>query len=173
MNNRHLLASPVAWLSAAGIAVAFVFGCSSSQSSGPSSSGGCTAGSTVSCTCSNGETGTEACGAAPSACSCNTTDGGASDSGPTQGDGGHLNDGATPSSLYSACAVKGGFGWPCTQANANDPTNCTDPEYPYCFGGGQGYWCTKSCTAAGGECASGVEDAGCVPSACNARGYCK
>jgi len=181
MNSRHLLASPALWLVSAGIAVASVFGCSSGQSQGPTTSAGCTAGSTVSCTCANGQTGTELCGAAPSACSCGAVsnpDAGAHESdsgapGQGQGDGGHLNDGSTPTSLYGTCAVQGGFGWPCTQANANDPTSCTDPEYPFCFGGGQGFWCTKKCTAGGGECAQGVESSGCTPTSCNARGYCK
>jgi hypothetical protein len=174
MNHRHLLASPALWISAVVVAAGAVFGCSSSQSSGPTGNQ-CTAGSTVSCTCSNGQTGTELCGAAPSACTCGASDAGATgDSGEQgQGDGGHLNDGATPSQLYAACAVTGGFGWGCTQPNADDPANCTDPEYPYCFGGGQGFWCTKACTAAGNECATGIEDAGCKPTACNARGYCK
>jgi hypothetical protein len=174
MNQRHLLSSPALWISAAAIAVGAVLGCSSSQSSGPTSTAECTAGSTVSCTCSNGQSGTELCGAAPSACKCAGSPAEGSDAGaPPEGDGGHLNDGATPSQLYAACAVPGSFGAGCTQPNANDPTNCTDPEYPYCFGGGQGYWCTKPCTATGNECTTGVEDAGCIPTQCNARGYCK
>jgi hypothetical protein len=53
-----------------------------------------------------------------------------------------------------------------------DTTDCTDPAYSVCFVGGQGAWCTKTCMAAT-DCTMGVEDAGCIPTNCNARGYCK
>ena len=96
-------------------------------------------------------------------------------------------------SLYGACARQGSFGYPCTVPNAIDTTDCTDPNFPYCFGGGQGYWCTTYCgtvdagddggTVTGGFAACVVEvpdggfpdaaGAGCTPSACNNKGYCK
>jgi hypothetical protein len=86
--------------------------------------------------------------------------------------------------LYGACATKGSFGWPCTEtATGLDPTDCTDPNYPYCFVGGQGTWCTALCDedagdnacleAADASGATGLDGGGCIPSACNAKGYCK
>lgn len=115
------------------------------------------------------------------------------------GDGGHIDDGASPAELYSACARTGSFGSPCTVPNAIDTTDCTDPDFPYCFGGGQGYWCTAACDVAvdagdagedggdeaggfapclievpdGGFPDGGVPNLGCTPTACNAKGYCK
>jgi hypothetical protein len=87
------------------------------------------------------------------------------------GEGNH--DGPPPDALYG-CALPGSFGAPCTAATSGaDPTDCTDPEYPVCFVGGQGAWCTKSCTAGGSECTTAIEDGGCAPTSCNARGYCK
>lgn len=87
------------------------------------------------------------------------------------GDGPH--DGAAPDALYGACALQGSFGWPCHASTSGpDTTDCTDPAYSQCFVGGQGAWCTKTCTT-GTDCTMGVEDAGCIPTACNARGYCK
>ena len=143
----------------------------------------------MSCTCANGEQGTETCGS--TSCECALSSGSPDKwqrhrggmrrratrerrpptAAKVKGPGNH--DGAAPSSLYGACAVKGGFGWPCTVSNALDPTNCTDPNYPFCFGGGQGFWCTRACTTANFETACNVEDAGCQSSACNAKGYCK
>jgi hypothetical protein len=101
-------------------------------------------------------------------------DTGASDAGMKEdvvGDGSH--DGAPPDALYGACEHMGSFGSACTaSASGPDPANCTDPAYPDCFVGGQGSWCTKTCTSAT-DCTMGVEDSGCVPTSCNARGYCK
>lgn len=89
-----------------------------------------------------------------------------------EGDGPH--DGAAPDALYGACAVMGSFGWPCKlTASGADPTDCTDPAYPQCFVGGQGAWCTKLCPGGSSDCTTGGEDAGCVPTQCNGRGYCK
>src|SRR5208282_5432797 len=116
---------------------------------------------TVACECANGATGTGICGE-PATCSCNggSSSGGSSSSGSSgssggssgsssgvpNGDGGHVDDGATPVALYSACMVKGSFGYPCVAAASGlDPTDCTDPNYPYCFVGGQGAWCTAGC----------------------------
>ena len=105
-------------------------------------------------------------------------DAGADDSGSldTPGDATHKDDHVAPSTAYSACAVQGSFGWPCSLTTSGpDPTECTDPNFPYCFSGGLAAWCTASC-AQFGTCPGGDEDggdAGCVPSACNARGYCK
>lgn len=100
--------------------------------------------------------------------------GGATDSGMTEdvvGDGPH--DGAAPDALYGECARQGSFGWPChLSATGTDTTDCTDPAYTECFVGGQGAWCTKTCMS-NSDCTMGVEDAGCIPTACNARGYCK
>lgn len=94
----------------------------------------------------------------------------------TPGDATHKDDHEDPITVYSACAVRGSFGWPCSlTASGPDTAECTDPNYPQCFVGGQGAWCTASCaefgTCPGPEADAG--DAGCVPSACNARGYCK
>lgn len=172
---------------------AVLAGCSSSSSPSASSSS-CTAGDIVACTCANGSSGTQLCGASTCECSSGGGENDAStptgqdsstaaphqdastpvaDTGAPEGDGGHTKDGAPPSSLYGACAVQGGFGWPCTVAGGNDPTNCTDPEFPYCFSGGQGSWCTKSCASDPNACTTNVPDAGCAPTQCNARGYCK
>jgi hypothetical protein len=96
--------------------------------------------------------------------------GAASDTEP-MGDGGH--DGATAATTYGACAVKGSFGWTCAATTSGaDPTDCTDPSYPDCFVGGQGAWCTTACTSAT-DCTAVSSDAGCIPTACNTRGYCK
>jgi hypothetical protein len=103
-----------------------------------------------------------------------TNDGGVTDGAPTEdvvGDGPH--DGAPPDALYGGCERMGSFGSPChLTATGPDPTDCTDPTYPECFVGGQGAWCTKTCMSAT-DCTMGVEDAGCIPVQCNARGYCK
>lgn len=100
-----------------------------------------------------------------------TTDGNAITDGDHDADGPH--DGGAPDALYGACAIQGSFGWPCSAADSGpDPTDCTYSSYPECFIGGQGSWCTKTCATAV-DCTTGVEDAGCVPTACNARGYCK
>jgi hypothetical protein len=82
-------------------------------------------------------------------------------------------DGQPPDALYGGCALQGSFGWPChATMSGPDTTDCTDPAYTECFVGGQGAWCTKTCTGAT-DCTTGVEDAGCKPMSCNARGYCK
>ena len=100
--------------------------------------------------------------------------GSVTDGGPTDdvvGDG--PRDGAPPDAQDGACARMGSFGWPCHLTTSGpDTTDCTDPAYGDCFVGGQGAWCTKMC-ANPSECTSGVEDAGCIPTTCNARGYCK
>jgi hypothetical protein len=166
--------------------LAVAAGCSSS--SAPAA--GCTAGTTVACSCAGAETGTQLCGSA--ICSCGTAsqaDAGASteDAGEHIGDGGRVTDGASPSTLYSACALEGSFGWPCSLANVPgadagdqtavlDPVDCTDPSYPYCFLGGQGSWCTAPCTLSNVSSTCTVEDAGCAPrtdTTCNAKGFCK
>jgi hypothetical protein len=94
----------------------------------------------------------------------------------TPGDATHLDDKAAPTTVYGACAAPGSFGWPCTAPTSEpDPTECTDPNFPDCFVGGQGSWCTASC-ATFGVCPGGDQDggdAGCIPTQCNARGYCK
>jgi hypothetical protein len=88
------------------------------------------------------------------------------------GDGPH--DGAPPDALYGGCALQGSFGWPChAMTTGPDTTDCTDPAYTVCFVGGQGAWCTKTCPGGPTDCTTGVEDAGCIPTTCNARGYCK
>jgi hypothetical protein len=86
------------------------------------------------------------------------------------GEGSH--DGAPPDALYG-CALPGSFGAPCTlSASGPDSKDCTDPKYPQCFVGGQGAWCTKTCTGTA-DCTTGIEDGGCAPTGCNGRGYCK
>lgn len=186
-------------LAAAAAVLAIAAGCSSSEAP----AAGCTAGTTVACACSSGETGTQLCGSA--ACTCAspgagaTKDSGANgvteddsgtpslDAGEHIGDGGRVTDGASPASLYTACALQGSFGWPCSIANAPDvdaagqsavldPIDCTDPSYPYCFLGGQGSWCTAPCTLATVAATCNLEDAGCAPrtdTTCNAKGFCK
>jgi hypothetical protein len=192
MKFRPLFKKPTLWLASMGL-VALVVACSSSSTPSGGGSESCSGNDVVACTCSNGQTGTGKCND-PASCSCNTEDAGTTtpvtsdDSGTVHnGDGGHVDDGATPATLYSACAKAGSFGATCTSPNANDPTECTDPKFPYCFGGGQGYWCTAPCgDDAGGFAACTVEEPdggfpdaagnpnqGCNPSACNAKGYCK
>lgn len=89
-------------------------------------------------------------------------------------DGGGESDGShdapAPDALYG-CAVMGSFGWTCTAtATGPDPTECTDPNFPDCFVGGQGAWCTKTCASVS-DCAD--DGGGCTPSGCNTKGYCK
>jgi hypothetical protein len=152
MRTRPLLTSPALWIGAAVTAVALAFGCSSSSSPGspgPTNDGGHDAGP--------------------------TTDGGSmpdvSQADVFRADGAH--DGGAPDALYGACALTGGFGWPCSAAKSGaDPTDCTDPNYPQCFVGGQAAWCTKTCTSVT-DCTTGLEDAGCVPTACNGQHFCK
>src|SRR5262249_29458620 len=87
------------------------------------------------------------------------------------GEGSH--DGPPPDAIYSGCEKTGSLGPPCTAtATGPDPPNCTDTQYPICFVGGQGSWCTKTCTNTT-DCTNGAEDGGCVPTGCNGRGYCK
>jgi hypothetical protein len=177
--QSHLLFSPFFWLGSFTAALTIAIGCSSSIST----PAGCTAGQAVACTCASGQTGTELCGSSECVCDGTSDDSGApapgadagesADAGDHNGDGGHVDDGATPGTLYSACAVQGSFGWTCTQPNAIDTINCTDPKFPYCFGGGQGYWCTADCADAGFTAACLAETGGCQPTACNAKGYCK
>jgi hypothetical protein len=86
------------------------------------------------------------------------------------GEGSH--DGPPPDARYGNCEITGSFGSPCNlTATGPDPTDCTDPQYPICFVGGQGAWCTKTCANAT-DCTNGAEDAGCKPTGCNGRGYC-
>jgi hypothetical protein len=86
------------------------------------------------------------------------------------GEGSH--DGPPPDAIYG-CALPGSFGAQCTLAATGlDTKECTDPEYPQCFVGGQGAWCTKTCTGTP-DCLTGIEEAGCAPTGCNGRGYCK
>jgi hypothetical protein len=132
--------------------------------------------------CSSSTSPAQGSGCVGTSCHDGSAGGGGDTSGGGQGDGGTgdehtgtgpgigAHDGAAPDALYAACAVQGSFGWPCTAANSGpDPTDCTDPNYPDCFVGGQGAWCTATCS---GTCAA-LEDAGCTPTACNGRGYCK
>jgi hypothetical protein len=101
-----------------------------------------------------------------------------SSSGASPGDAGATSDADPddddpPDVKYGACAVKGSFGAPCTaDANGPDPSECTDPRYPICNVGGQGSWCSRSCTSAA-DCASGSVDAGCTPTGCNKKSNCK
>jgi hypothetical protein len=92
------------------------------------------------------------------------------------GDATHRDEQTAPSATY-ACALEGGFGWSCTLAvSGPDSAECTDPRFPECFVGAQGGRCTALCGDAGfAGCpviATGA-GAGCVPTECNARGYCK
>ncbi len=205
MKSRPLFKNPILWLASTGVATLIVVACSSSSTPSGGTTPTCTNNDSVACVCPNGQESTAKCND-PASCACGQTPG--DDSGPVtapdsghDGDGGHVDDGASPSAMYSACAKQGSFGYPCTIPNANDPANCTDPNFPYCFGGGQGYWCTAFCgTSDGGDDAGddggdagvtglaaclveepdgGYLDAatspnqGCGPTACNAKGYCK
>jgi hypothetical protein len=155
VKNRIVLASLSVSACAIAIATGLVVGCSSGSSTNPSPGPG-DSGSGQD-TSTGGDTGSPA-------------DTGSPEDVVHAGDGPH--DGGAPDALYG-CAAQGSFGWPCTAATTGpDPTNCTDPAYPDCFVGGQGAWCTKTCTAAT-DCTSGTEDAGCVPTSCNLKGYCK
>lgn len=149
MTTRAIFSSPAFWLGSASLALAIGFGCTSSTSSpAPGGNGGCDGGA------------------------CADT-GAAADAGQDTNAGDAAHDGAPPDALYGACAVQGSFGWPCKlTATGADPADCTDPNYPQCFVGGQGAWCTKTCAGAA-DCTSGASDAGCVPTSCNGRGYCK
>jgi hypothetical protein len=183
VTKRTFSPSRVFWLGAFGalaIAVSLAIGCSAS--SPPATS--CTSGETVACTCADGKSGTSPCGSPT--CSCEGEDAGAAvsvDAGTqdapgldTPGDATHLDEKEPPTTAYAECAAKGSFGWPCTATTSGpDPTDCTDPNFPDCFVGGQGAWCTASC-ATFGTCPPNDQDggdAGCTPTACNARGYCK
>jgi hypothetical protein len=180
VTKQGILSSPLFWAGSLAIALAPVLagGCSSS----PPSATECTSGEAVPCTCANGRSGTSACGS--SVCSCDEGEdagsGADADAGTTPidtpGDATHLDEKPAPTTVYGACALQGSFGWPCSATTSGpDPTDCTDPNFPDCFVGGQGSWCTASC-ATFGVCPPGDQDggdAGCTPSACNARGYCK
>ena len=199
MKSRTLLKNLVLGLASTGIGMALVVACSSSSTPSGGSIPTCQGSDVVACTCANGQTGTGQCND-PSSCSCNTPSGSdagcgsdaapSDDDGGHNGDGGHVDNAPSPAALYDQCYRAGSFGAPCTVDNGPDPTNCTDPNFPYCFGGGQGYWCTAECgdggtdfstclievpdggfpDAAGDEAGTGP---GCTPSACNAKGYCK
>jgi hypothetical protein len=100
---------------------------------------------------------------------------GEDDDADTPGDATHKDDQPAPSATY-ACALEGGFGWLCTlDASGPDPGECTDPRFPICFAGGQGARCTAECGDGGvAACpAASGGGTGCIPSDCNARGYCK
>jgi hypothetical protein len=150
MKKRTFLTSPLFFFALAGVggAVALGIGCSSSSSPTTTSN---VDGSTGSDTGTGADTSTGADTGA-------TTDGGA-------------HDGPPPDALYAACATQGSFGWPCTAAATGpDPTECTDPDFPDCFVGGQGAWCTKTCATIA-SCTG--YDGGCVSTGCNGKGYCK
>lgn len=146
--NRPLFTSPLFWVMTTSFAVAIGFGCSSS-------SGSTTQNGTDAATGGDASTGGDT--------------GAADDAHPADG----AHDGGAPDALYGACALKGGFGWPCVaNATGPDPADCTDPNFPVCFVGGQGNWCTKACASLT-DCTTGASDAGCVPVQCNGRGLCK
>ncbi len=168
--KRHLASLLLVSMGVVVTVALIAVGCSSS----PSASSSCTSGSTVACTCAGGQSGTQACGVA--GCTCGEGDGGTeSEDADLPGDATHRDDQAAPVITYGACALKGSFGWPCTlDASGPDPLECTDPIFPDCFAGAQGGRCTVLCGDAGfAGCPIVAADAGCVPSDCNARGYCK
>ncbi|MGD0528766.1 MAG: hypothetical protein ABSE49_26755 [Polyangiaceae bacterium] len=159
MIRRPVLACVLLWTGCAGLAFGTAIGCSSASSPG-------TEGSADSGTGADSHAGSDSSAASDS--------GGGADTSMSNEDaqGVGLHDGGAPDALYGACAVMGSFGWPCNaSATGPDPTDCTDPAYPDCFVGGQGTWCTKTC-ATSADCTQ-VEDAGCTPTACNNKGYCK
>jgi hypothetical protein len=146
--NRPLFSSPLFWATTASFALALGFGCSSSSSSPTTGTGADAAGG-------------DASTAADTAAS--------DDAHPADG----AHDGGAPDALYGACALKGGFGWPCgASATGPDPADCTDPNFPVCFVGGQGNWCTKTCASLT-DCTTPAPSGGCVPVQCNGRGLCK
>jgi hypothetical protein len=164
------------WVAALAPTALIALGCSSSAS--PTTP--CTSGTSVACTCPGGQSGTEACGSSVCTCaSAEAGDGGAeTPDADVPGDATHRDEQPAPPAAYAACALPGSFGWPCTSAISGlDPAECTDPSFPYCFAGAQGGRCTALCGDAGvTSCplsGSDAGDAGCVPTDCNARGYCK
>jgi hypothetical protein len=164
------------WIGSITGALAMTLGCDTTT---PGES--CNSGETFACTCASGQAGTVACGYADCVCG---EDSGGLDAGiedatsiDTPGDATHLDEKPAPETVYAECAINGSFGWPCTlDASGPDPVECTDPQFPDCFAGGQSSWCTASC-AQFGVCPAPADqdggDAGCAPVACNARGYCK
>jgi hypothetical protein len=183
VTKRSILSSPLFWIGslATSLLLVLAIGCSSS----PPPETGCTSGETLPCTCASGHSGTSPCGSP--VCSCDESEDaaplGAVDAGidapavDTPGDATHLDEKPPPTTAYAECAVKGSFGSPCTLTTSGpDPSECTDPNFPDCFAGGQGAWCTVSCATFGVCIPPGDKDggdAGCTPTACNARGYCK
>ena len=177
MTKRTFLSWPLFWVGTLTTAVTLVIGCSSTPEATS-----CTPGEIVACAC-GGRTGTGLCG--NTECSCDNDDAGNTvtiDAGmdaaaiDMPGDATHLDDKPAPLVAYGECATNGSFGWPCSLTTSGpDTAECTDPNFPDCFAGGQGAWCTASC-ATFGTCPGRDEDAGdagCLPTACNARGYCK
>jgi len=154
-------------------AIAAVAACSSDASS-PGDGASCKAGTTVTCACADGSTGSQQCGAA--SCTCNgthdastgggndagaepdTSTGAQTDSGAGNGDGGHLHDGGGP----GADASPGSYGADCTK-----DTDCTDPVYNACFLGGSRSFCTKHCTGAA-DCPNPP-----TSGTCNKQSFCK
>jgi hypothetical protein len=177
VTKRNVLRWSLFLVASLTIAVTLMVGCSSTEPDAP----GCTQGETVACAC-GAQSGTSLCG---EPCNCNAgEDTGAPvlDAGmdapaiDTPGDATHLDEKPPPTTAYDECAARGSFGWPCNaEASGPDPSECTDTNFSECFVGGQGAWCTASC-ATFGVCPGSDQDggdAGCVPVACNARGYCK
>jgi hypothetical protein len=162
MRTRPLLASPALWIGAVATAAALAFGCGSSSSgtpepTGPTKDGGCQGAA-----CVDAGPGADTGSSNPDA-----------GEGPDVHEADGSRDGAAADALYG-CAATGSFGWRCSASTTGpDPTDCTDPIYPDCFVGGQGSWCTKACPGGAADCTMAAEDAGCAPTACNARGYCK
>lgn len=174
MSNPPLASLLLSWLAVTSTIALVVVGCSSS----PSPSTSCSSGTSAACVCGNGQPGTQACGSA--VCSCARADDASatSEDADVPGDATHRDEQPAPTSTYAACAAPGGFGWPCSSATSGlDPAECTDPRFPYCFAGAQGGRCTALCGDAGiAGCplfGTDAGDAGCVPTDCNARGYCK
>jgi hypothetical protein len=199
MKLRPLFENPLFWLASSSFAALVAVACSTTATPAGSESSTCSTGDTVSCTCDDGTQSVGLCND-PASCKCGQSE----DSGQPQGDDAGAGDSA-PVSPYLACARPGSFGAPCTSPNSADPAECTDPNFSYCFNGGQGtFWCSAFCgtpdasVADAGEDASddasedasavdagggfaaclvevpdGAPNAGCTPTACNAKGYCK
>jgi hypothetical protein len=162
---RHVIAA------AGAIAIASLAACSSATDGSPAggdTTPACKAGTTVACTCANGSTGSQTCGAA--SCTCNAPSGGDHDAATTpptggdagagtgDGDGGHLHDAApTPSD-----AAPGTYGATCAADK-----DCTDAVFNACFVGGNRSFCTKKCTT-NADCPAPP-----TVGQCNKQGYCK
>jgi hypothetical protein len=177
MSSRRIGSCLAAITFGAAAVTAVAAGCSSTPASSL-----CASGSVVACTCGDGRQGTQSCGLPGCACGEDAGEVDASsssdDGGDVPGDATHKDEQPPPSVTYGVCALQGGFGWPCTaEASGPDPSECTDPRFSVCFVGAQSARCTADCAdgsfTACPQLDADTPEVGCVPTDCNARGFCK